>query len=275
MNQQLDAFSSDQAKMSVSHSVPPAPKPIAVKPNPRCLGFILSHDKMEESREGYNRPQTTIQTTTYSMNLALSRNWAMGCCGASTISGLTYTFPNEEKQQNFMALFMQFMDITYYALPASYQIGEAERNGLHLLSVLKGMGMEQVHVSANRVHGPNLMHLMVLDPKELNQEYLAKYVHQDEATGFWLPNHIKDKPDVEKAEIFREWHAANEAEVIKRQEDVKKKSLNDQLSTVDRFTIHLGRLVKSRRYGTSTPGDPQVVKRIDDMFKDFELPPVK
>lgn len=164
-------------------------------------------------------------------NLFLSASYAMGCCGANTMSNLSGLFDSEKELQNYVAAcifpFWGYGATTTYGIASSDQIRTYKDRPLALLNVLFDLGLKEVFKSPNRNHGPNDMHLLVFDPKTFNRNNLEKYLYQDKLSGIWLPLWVKslDEPALEA--LMTTWSAVNasRAETEKQQLEKEKNAL--------------------------------------------------
>lgn len=133
-------------------------------------------------------------------NLSFSQSFAMGCCGAGTMQGLSGNVAEKDKEFCAAALYTHLKGVlTYYGIAASYQLKEGIDS---LLNFLKELGLREVHKSPNRNHGPHDMHLMVWDPKNTDTKVgFEKYVEL--ASG--VPLSILKLSKEEQHSIYNKW----------------------------------------------------------------------
>lgn len=109
-----------------------------------------------------------------------------GCCGAVQyvgcgVNNLTTPFMREEAVLKLMGA-----NTIVYFLPTTSQIKMFAQSSSSVLNLLFELGAKEVHVGPNRTHGPNNLHLCVLDRghpdviKRVYEKYLFKIKTKDE-----------------------------------------------------------------------------------------------
>lgn len=88
-----------------------------------------------------------------------------GCCGAQALTGCSGDYLSTELMRQEAAFHISSRPTTLYFLPTTAQMTMFRKRRTSILNLLFELGAEEVHVSPNRVHGPNNLHLCVYDPK--------------------------------------------------------------------------------------------------------------
>jgi hypothetical protein len=274
MEAQQNVFSSVVEKTPISSSPsvsPPVPLKTVVAPNPECLGYKYKLGKEGFKRSGYTRTELTLidLDRRLNINLKFSPNFAMGTCGACELSNLSGWFDNNEvAKQNFVISVLPLLDITYYGIASTSQ-----RKAVNTpLSILMDIGMKEVYKSPNRLHGPNELHLMVLDPQELNQKGIRKYCYTEPGSNVWLPLWLKDLSNEEKNRHFDEWNGANSELIRKQLEEASTLLMTERLRPIHEFASYV-------RYYFQYKGSPQSynplnaeqLKAIDDLMAQYNI----
>lgn len=164
-------------------------------------------------------------------NLSFSQSFAMGCCGAGTMQGLSGVVAETDKEFCAAALYTHLRGVlTYYGITASYQQKEGPDS---LLNFLKELGLREVHKSPNRNHGPHDMHLMVWDPKDKDTKAgFGKYV--DLTSG--VPLSILKLSKEEQQSIYNKWNLIadeqREKEAVRIRANIQK-TRADQISAFE------------------------------------------
>lgn len=88
------------------------------------------------------------------------------CCGARALSNMYGNYlTTKEIRQEFVSQLVRLQSkFTYYYLPTTGQIKSYLESKNSVLNILRELGGKEVHKNPNRIHGPNQMHLWVLDP---------------------------------------------------------------------------------------------------------------
>lgn len=187
-----------------------------VYPNMENLGVVLS----PQQSNGFfvlSRKQTAEWSS--QMTLNVKSGYAFGCCGAGELNNLTGSFTTDKDlQETALALYNFFATgcITYYAIAATYQLLEIEKNPKSLLKLLTDLGMIVVHKTPNRNHGPNDMHMLVLDPVRVNEHLIRdKYLWKEPSTGMLLPKYVEAMKEKDQQALMDKW-AADNAEAMER-----------------------------------------------------------
>lgn len=193
----------------------------------------------------------------------------MGTCGVCELSNFTGWFNNNEvAKQNFVISILPLLDITYYGIASSNQLRAVNT----LLSVLMDIGMKQIDERPNRLHGPNNLHLMVLDPGELNDEGIRKYCYKEPGSAVWLPLWLKALSNEEKNKHFTEWKAANTKIAQQRIEETKQATLSARLQPIQTFdTLFRHYVNQKQRPGPYNILSPEVTKEIDDLMAKYNI----
>lgn len=275
MENQLESFSLavEKTPISFSPSVSPALKTrlIVVPPNIESLGWKYQLGVEGFNRQEYTRTALTLIDTSHRLNINLkfSKNFAMGTCGACELYNFTGWFDNNEvTKQNFVISILPLLDITYYGIASSVQM-----KGINnLLSILMDIGMKQVDERPNRLHGPNNLHLMVLDPGELNDEGIRKYCYKEPGSTIWLPLWLKDLSNEEKNKHFTEWKKANTKLAQQRSEETKQAILHARLTPIKVFASLFHYYVKYKKSPTQYSSlAPEVIQEIDDLMAKYNI----
>jgi len=155
---------------------------------------------------------------------------AFGCCGAQALTGCsgTYLTSRELREEFVLKLFGTMPTCTIYFLPTTSQMKLHRNNPNSVLHLLFELGAKEVHVSPNRIHGPNNLHLCVLDRgdpeirKMVKEKYLAqervkdRYGYQHERL---LPRFVAEKFGIIK--VKEEPVAVAAAVVVKKATPVR------------------------------------------------------
>jgi hypothetical protein len=281
METQLNHYDSslvvEKTPISSSPSVSPPVRLKIVVPNPECLGWKYKLDGTDGwNRSGYTRTPLTLIDTTYRLNINLkfSKNFAMGTCGACELSNFVGHFPTNGPHiaQGFVTAVLPLLDITYYGIASTTQMKSTGTP----LSILREIGMKEVFKSPNRLHGPNDLHLMVLDPKELNEEGIQKYCYREKGSDIWLPLWLKDLSNEGKNKHFAEWERVNKALDAKRIQELKDMQLNARLKPVKDFAsvFHYYCAHKQNSPGSLdrySPLSAEVIQAIDALMAKYNI----
>lgn len=132
--------------------------------------------------------------------------------------------------------------------------------------------MKQIDERPNRLHGPNNLHLMVLDPGELNDEGIRKYCYKEPDSTIWLPLWLKDLSNEEKNKHFAEWKAANTKIAQQRIEETKQATLSARLKPIKDFALFFRYYICQKQIsGKYNPLSPEVTKEIDDLLAQYNI----
>ena len=121
-------------------------------------------------------------------------NAVFSCCGAVSLTGMSMKeLRTEVAKQEFVYDLLRRMGVkTAYFLPTSSQIRMYKNAKSSVLNVLFDLGAKEVHVGPNRVHGPNNLHLCVLDTglpevKANLERYVVKINMPIGSFGYFAP----------------------------------------------------------------------------------------
>jgi hypothetical protein len=110
---------------------------------------------------------------------------AFGCCGAEMMQGCSGVFlTTRELREEFVHMLFQHKR-TIYFLPTTQQMTTYRKNKNSVLNLLFECGAKEVHKNPNRLHGPNELHLCVLDRgdpeiiKMVYEKFLTKAKFKD------------------------------------------------------------------------------------------------
>ena len=104
-----------------------------------------------------------------------------GCCGACAMTGMSGAYLTTELHRQEFALVLTAQQRTIYFLPTTAQMRLFKDNKNSVLHMLFELGAKEVHESPNRLHGPNNLHLCVLDmkaPETLEAKKKLFYTHK-------------------------------------------------------------------------------------------------
>jgi hypothetical protein len=209
--------------------------------------------------------------TTYTSNIALgiSKNFAMKACGACELTNLTSYFRDQTQRQNFLLAFLPLVDITYYCIVSTSQVREKTHN---MVGLLEEIGMKEIDVRPNRLHGPNDMHMMVLDPYELNEEGIKKYLYKEKGHNIWLPLWFRDLDVDTKNKYFDEWTAAHAEDLRKREQAQQEALRRKRLEHIDAFSgMFRDYLDEKRHPGAYCRLSMDQLEAVDNLVKRYDL----
>lgn len=87
------------------------------------------------------------------------------CCGARQLTGMaSWSLSSELARQEFFLALLSAKS-TIYFLPTTTQMREYSKRSSSVINLLFSVGAKEVYASPNRLHGPNNLHLCVLDLK--------------------------------------------------------------------------------------------------------------
>lgn len=192
-------------------------------PTAEMLGFTLA-DNPGKGGKFYMRSDEFGS----SFRLYVGPAYLMNCCGAAEIQGLSgfvsgRTALDIERhiQETMLVLYNLFSSLpqTHYGIAATSQMGSKDGKG-HILSLLFELGAKEVFSSPNRNHGPNHMHLIVLDPYAIPRETIQKKYFWRTPNGVFVPKYIESLSEAEKQAIVDSWgkqaeEAAKKAQLSK------------------------------------------------------------
>ncbi len=104
-----------------------------------------------------------------------------GCCGARAMTGMSGVYLITELHRQEFALTLCAGAATIYFLPTTAQMRLFKDKKNSILHMLFELGAKEVHESPNRLHGPNNLHLCVLDmkaPETLEAKKKLFYTHK-------------------------------------------------------------------------------------------------
>jgi hypothetical protein len=187
-----------------------------ISPGFKALGvecLYVSGGRNLIKRPNWNEINIPVNPT--NIVLHLSNSYAMGCCGASTLSNLSGHVREEDKENVAMAIWKEMIApccTTWYGIASSHQLQFKGSLGSNFLGFLMELGLKEVFKSRNRNHGPNDLHIMVWDPVEVIEKKLFdKYLWHSTKYGT-LPRSFENKSEESLQTIFSHWKELNEQE---------------------------------------------------------------
>ena len=216
-------------------------KPAPVKPHLPSLGYTLSNLKAVSGRSGYQREGSKLSNYDRGVGLNFSANFMMDCCGAAEINHLGGGyFQTQDQVADFMVAVLQSFasDVVYLGIASSMQMENVRLGSCHnVLSTLFFMGLKEVHQFPNRIHGPNDLHMVMLDMGDLNWDniykYLTKVWPKASPSQFLIPNYVLDLSPEKQIHLYKTWEEGREAEKKNIAEQEKHAAQSRQNQQVD------------------------------------------
>jgi hypothetical protein len=224
--------------------------------NLRSVGWYIDSEK-PIGRAGFEREGAKICKNADGYNsfvFNISHNFAFSCCGAAEMNGFQGGFSDEKDIAHFLIAFLPFVkDVTLYGIYTDAQMQYAHSE-LSLLNLLFKIGAETVDARPNRVHGPAIMNMIVLDPVNLKWEEIHKYLtpcYNNYTGDFYIPNYVLAFPPEKQKALYDKWKKANKEE-YKLDKERKEKYKQDRWLEPLRKCVYNGLLYYmnyNKKYG--------------------------
>lgn len=212
------------------------------------------------------------------MSLHIINGYSFGCCGAGELSSLSGIFKTDKDvQETALALYNFFSggSSTFYMIAATYQMEEVENSKIStVLGLLMEIGAKEVHKTPNRNHGPNNMHMLVLDPHNLNRDAVEKkYFCRHPKNGLLLPKYVKTLSETEQQALADQWQKSidgtierNKQDVIQKREELWKTRINTTASVFTTIKQDAEYVAYYARQNYSKKYTPQVSEQMKESF---------
>lgn len=209
-----------------------------IAPCDEALGITTTRDAMAT---GYSVLRKGTTDWGYQMKLRMVSGYTFSCCGAGEISSLTGQFnTDKDLQETALMLYRRLANdcITYYAIASTAQLQMAAHDTRHVLQLLQDLGLKEIHKTPNRNHGPNNMHMMVLDPTAMDHKAIREKYFWEACPGVFVPKYVQKLDEKAQLALIAEWQRVQETrDARQREEAIKAKETmwNTKLANLEQL----------------------------------------